>query len=287
MMDGNGFREGTVTAGDGLRLYFRDYGPAWGGATPVLCLAGLTRNSRDFHHLAERLADRRRVVCPDLRGRGWSGRDPYWRHYHPRVYLDDLRHLLIAARLDRVAVIGTSLGGLLGMGLAVTMPTAVAGAVLNDVGPEIDPRALAPLAAYMRDNRPVADWAAAVVRLKKAFPTLPARTDDDWLAIARGAFRERPDGLLEHDFDPGLTRALEHGLGDVPDLWPMFRALRDVPVLAVRGALSEVLTAATLQAMAAALPAMAQVTVPDVGHAPSLLEPAAAGAIDAFLDRVD
>src|SRR5690606_33321847 len=133
-----GFREHQYGAGDGLRLYYRAYGDPDSPALPVLCLSGLTRNSRDFHHLAGRLAAGRRVICPDYRGRGCSARDPDWRSYPPRVYVDDILHLVVAANLHRFIVFGGWMGGLLAMGLAAARPTGLAGVVLNDVGPEIN-----------------------------------------------------------------------------------------------------------------------------------------------------
>nr|WP_300500421.1 alpha/beta fold hydrolase [uncultured Rhodococcus sp.] len=143
---GGGYRERWLTAQDGLKLYFRDYQPPGGvtgggpaaSATPVLCLPGVSRNSKDFAPLAQRLSQGRRVICPDYRGRGRSQYDPDWSHYHPPVYVDDIRHLLCALGVHRVHVIGTSLGGILAMVMAVAMPGTVAGAVLNDIGPEIE-----------------------------------------------------------------------------------------------------------------------------------------------------
>src|SRR5215469_9759579 len=138
-----GFRDGFFTSQDGLRLYYRDYGDPLAARTPVLCLSGLARNSVDFDHVASRLAKDRRVICPDYRGRGRSAYDDDWRRYEPRTYVMDILDLLALTGIGRAVVIGTSLGGLLGMGLAALQPTLIAGLVLNDIGPELVPSGLA------------------------------------------------------------------------------------------------------------------------------------------------
>src|SRR5262249_34199486 len=134
---------------DGLRLYFRDYGDPASERTPVLCLTGLTRNSADFHEVALRVAGERRVLAPDYRGRGRSAYDPDWRNYEPRIYVNDAAHLLAATGVERAVVIGTSLGGLLAMGLSVLRPTMVAGIVLNDIGPGLVGSGLARIMDYV------------------------------------------------------------------------------------------------------------------------------------------
>ena len=284
--NGCGYQGRTYLARDGLALYYRDYGGPLAGRPAVLCLAGMTRNSKDFHALARRLAEHRRVLCPDYRGRGRSAYDPEWRHYHPRTYVDDIRHLLAATGEHRVVVIGTSLGGLLAMAMAVAMPTAVAGAVLNDIGPEIGAEGLCTIIDYMRDDRPMADWEAATRRLRDTLPGLPARTDEDWQAIARAVFREMPDGRVCFDWDPAVVRPLLRIRGEHPDLWPQFRALRRVPLLAVRGAESKILSEATLRRMADEVPSLARLTVAGVGHPPALDEKEVLEAIDALLTQV-
>ncbi|MCB2100536.1 MAG: alpha/beta hydrolase [Rhodobacterales bacterium] len=280
-------RARSFRAGDGLSLFYRDFGDPGAPGPAILCLPGLTRNSKDFHGLAHRLGRRHRVLCPDYRGRGRSAYDPDWRRYHPQVYLDDIRHLLAAAGVHRVIVIGTSLGGILAAAMAVTQPTALAGAVINDVGPDIDPAGLVPILRHMKDDQPIADWPAAEARLRAAFPGLPATTPLVWSAITRASYRETEDGRIVPDWDPNLTRAVEAQMADDPvDLWPFFRALGDRPVLTVRGALSDILSADGLAALSAALPAMRSVTVEGVGHAPSLGEPQVLEAIDDLIERI-
>lgn len=282
-----GYRERFYSAQDGRRLYFRDYGDARSPLAPVLCLAGLTRNSKDFAVLAERLsAEGRRVLCPDYRGRGKSEYDPDPQNYHPRTYVDDVRHLLVATNVHRVCVVGTSMGGLLAMVLGVAMPTALAGVVLNDVGPVINDRALGAILDRLGVDPPLPDWDTAAQRLQAQMPGFPRRTDEDWMTVARGTYREGGDGLLRYDWDPMLLRPLQGDRGEGVDLWPLFRALGRVPVVALRGANSELLTEDTFRTMSEEMPAMTPVVVPDTGHVPDLGEPEAQKAIDDLLARI-
>ena len=277
------YRERGFTSGDGLRLYFRDYGDARATATPVLCLSGLTRNCKDFHDLATHLSVGRRVLCPDYRGRGRSGYDPDPRRYTAPIYLDDIRHLLAVANVHRVVVVGTSLGGILAMAMAAAMPTAVTGAVLNDIGPDVDVDGLGRIIAFFSDHRPLPDWPTAVRRLRDALPDLPAESDAQWLRIAQNTYHEDDDGRLRFDWDGALIEPFRRAVARNVDLWPLFRALRGVPVLVVRGALSDVLTAKTFRRMGKEMPGLTGLTVDAVGHAPSLTEPHVLEAIDVLL----
>ncbi len=276
-------RERRTTTGDGLSLFFRDWGEA-GGRTPLLCLPGLTRNSADFDDLARRHAATRRVICPDYRGRGRSDYDSDWRRYQPLTYLKDLRQLLAAEGIARVAVVGTSLGGLLAMGLAAMAPKAVAAVVLNDVGPDLAADGIGRILDYIGRDRPQPDWPSAVAELRRLLPHLSLQGDDTWLRFAQATYREGADGILHFDWDVRLARALAAG-GAMPDLWPLFRGLT-VPVLAVRGGASDVLSAETFARMGRELPQLVRVTVPGCGHCPALDEPEVAPALDAFLDGV-
>lgn len=280
-----GYRDRTFTAQDGLGLYYREYGDPLAPGTPVLCLSGLTRNSYDFHLLAGRLAAGRRVICPDYRGRGRSGRDRDWRNYQPRTYIADILALMAAANLHRVVVVGSSLGGLLAMGLAVAQPASLAAVVLNDVGPDINPGGLNRIRSYIGRDHPQPDWASAIRFVQETFSTVGEKREDDWRRIAEGTFRQGDDGRLHVDWDPAIARALEQ-VGPIPDLWPLFRALRPIPTLAFRGALSDVLTEATFDRMQREYPALIRCTVARVGHIPTLEEPEARHAFDAFLERV-
>jgi len=252
---------------------------------PVLCLTGLTRNSADFELLAARLAGERRVLCPDYRGRGLSARDPDWRHYEPLTYVGDVLSVLAATDVHRVVVIGTSLGGLLAMALAAVRPTILAGIVLNDIGPEINRSGLARIKAFIGADRPQPDWATAERFMREAMAHLPIKDDDIWRRLTRGTFRQGADGLLHFDWDINLTKPFAGSDGPERDLWPLFRALRRAPVLALRGEASDVLAADAFDRMAAENPDLIRVTVPDAGHVPSLEEPIAKAAIDEFIAR--
>ena len=286
-MVGHPYRERRFLSQDGLSLYYRDYDGGSGTGVPLLCLSGLTRNSADFAALAEAHAAERRVVCPDYRGRGASDNADDWRTYTPETYVNDIRHLIVAAGLHRFVSVGTSLGGFLSMGLGAVVPSAVAGVVLNDVGPEIEASATAGIVDYAGTDRPVSDWAAAVAAVRERFPEFDAWDDATFEAAARSNYREGGDGRLHYNWDVDLVKPIRHGTGPRSASWAMFRSLRHVPVLAVRGGNSDLLTDAGLRAMLDDHPDITGVTVPGVGHAPRLHEPAAAEAIDAFLKSID
>jgi pimeloyl-ACP methyl ester carboxylesterase len=278
------FRERRLTAQDGLQLYYRDYGDPLSARLPLICLSGIVRNSADYADLAERHAAERRVICLDYRGRGRSAYDRNWRNYDPHVYANDIGHLIAANDFHRVIVVGTSLGGVLAMGLAVLKPSVLGAVVINDIGPEVAPGGVARIVDYIGADHPQPDWPSAVAYLRELLPTLSIRTDAGWMKMARGTFREGADGLLHVDWDTKLARPLAKG-GAVPDLWRYFHALRPVPTLALRGTLSDVLSAETFERMALAKPDLLRVTVPEAGHAPTLNEPHAAAAVDDFIRR--
>ena len=276
------FREHRYKAQDGLSLYYRDYGDPDGPATPLLCLPGLTRNSKDFHTEASRLSQTRRVICPDYRGRGQSDYDPSAKSYLPATYLNDIRHLLAITGTGHAVVIGTSLGGLLAMGMGAAMPTALAGVVLNDIGPQVSSGGLGKIMDYISTDRSHDAWDSAADDLKRMFPHLTFETEEGWRDAAQSTWRKGADGKLHFDWDTRLAAVLRDG-PPIPDLWPLFHALDKVPVLAIRGALSDVLSAETFGKMAKVRPTLQQVTVPDAGHVPTLSEPIVQDKIDAFL----
>lgn len=225
------------------------------------------------------------MICPDYRGRGRSDYDRDWRNYQPRVYLDDLRHILAAAGVHRAVVVGTSLGGILGMALGIVAPTLPAAVVLNDVGPDVATDGLGRIIDYIGKDRPQPDWTTAVRHLRKLFPTLSLKTDQRWLEMAQATFREGDDGLLHFDWDLRLVEPMRRLSGSVPDLWPLYRSLRDLPVMAVRGGLSDVLSEGTFERMAAEKPDLIRVTVAACGHVPALDEPEVLEVLDDFIAR--
>lgn len=284
---------------DGLSLYYRVYGE---GEDVVLCLPGLTRNCKDFEDLATHLSATRRVITPDLRGRGESDRDPNWKQYLPPTYVRDAWTLLDRLRVPRCTVIGTSLGGLMGMIMADQHPDRLRALVLNDVGPEVDPDALVRIAAYVGATPPQPDWAAAATMAEKNYAlAYPDADSAFWDTQARAAWRERDDGQVEPAYDPAIGDAMRHALKSVKlvgflrkiglkrlkglnlDTWDNFRAVT-MPCLLLRGELSDVISKDTVARMKAIKPDLEVVTVAGRGHVPTLMEPDALTPLERFLD---
>lgn len=272
-----------IAARDGTRLHIaRHLPPPDAPARPdVLCLTGLTRNTKDFDRLGRDLAARgHRVFALDYRGRGRSERAADPMSYAAPVYIDDITAVLAALNLHRVVVIGTSLGGFLAMGMAVAMPSAIVGAVLNDAGPDVPEGGLARILAYVRAAPTYPDWNGAIDAVKKMLPDLNLDADG-WRAAAEGCFAEQADGRIQADWDPRIAEALEKA-GPLPDLWPLFRALRPFPTLALRGELSTLLSESCFERMGREHPNLTRTVVPNRGHPPTLEEPESRSAIDAF-----
>lgn len=268
---------------DGLGLAYADDGEG----LAILCLPGLTRNASDFDDLARALGGRHRLIRLTLRGRGASDRDPDHLNYTVGIEARDVVEFLDHLGLARVVVVGTSRGGLIAMLLAAFAKPRLAGVVLNDVGPEIAPDGLARIMTYL-GVAPRARTHAEAARALKAtmgdeFPGVP---DDRWLACAQRWFDAGPDGLVLN-YDPKLRDAVEAvSAQPAVDLWPLFDALEGVPLAVVRGANSDLLSAATLASMRARRPDMIVAEVPDRGHVPFLDEPEAVAAVEALLRQV-
>lgn len=261
---------------DGLSLFYRE----WQNDAPtVLCLPGLTRNSRDFIDLAEHLAPRFRVICPDLRGRGHSDRDPNWRQYHPGTYADDLWQLMDVLDLQEAAIIGTSLGGILAMLMATQQPDRLTGVVLNDVGPKLEAEGIGRILTYVGRHPPVKSWDEAACQIRNTYlMALPGMPEAFWAGYARQGYRENADGIPELDMDPNIGDAVRLPDAFTFDAWAGFRALPS-PCLLLRGEHSDVLGVETVGAMQTARPDLSSVTVPERGHAPLLDEPESRAAI--------
>lgn len=282
----------SFTSDDGLRLYARDYPASSGPAhLPVVCLHGLTRNSADFDELAPAIARwGRRVLVPDVRGRGHSAHDPHPDNYNPVVYANDVVRLLHDLGVARAVFIGTSMGGLITMTLAVRHIDLIAGAVINDVGPVLSARGLARIAGYAGRCSALASWEDAADYLKDinacAFPDAP---DEEWAKWARRAFEEDAAGKLALRYDPSIALAMQTGKLRPTSLAGRLafkRLAHKRPILLVRGALSDLVEPAQAAWMRRAAPSMAYTEVPNVGHAPMLTEPEALEAIRQFLDRL-
>ena len=275
----------TVT--DGLTLHYRDY-PGDAGKPPLLCLPGLTRNSRDFAQFAERYSPRFRVLALEFRGRAMSDYDPLPARYNPLTYAQDVIQLLDQLGIEQAIFVGTSLGGLVTMTVAALAPQRIAAAILNDIGPEIADAGVDRIKSYVGKGVRFKDWneAAAAVAANNA-QAFENYRHDDWVNMAQRNCREE-NGEIVFDYDMAIALPF-NSAGPTPnvDMWPFFQALAQKPLLVIRGARSDLLTAEALEKMRAAAPTMKSAVVSGVGHAPDLSEPEARAAIDGFLNEVD
>lgn len=286
-----GFADREWTSRDGLRLYARDYAAASGGSRlPVICLHGLTRNSKDFEEVAPRLAaGGRRVLVPDVRGRGRSDRDGDPRNYQPKVYARDILDLMDSLGIASAVFVGTSMGGLITMVVSALRLRAIAAVILNDVGPEVDRRGIDRILSYAGKGAPIANWADATDYVRQtngvAFPDY---ADSDWEAFAKRTFRD-DYGVPILDYDPAIAVPLGGAPPKTRSLMAtlLFRRMaRKRPTLLVRGELSDLTTAEIASRMQRSAPRLRVVAVPGVGHAPMLTELTATKAIDEFLKSV-
>jgi pimeloyl-ACP methyl ester carboxylesterase len=282
-----------ITSSDGLRLHVREYGNRPSQRLPVVCLPGLTRTTEDFDVLAAALAADpaapRRVLALDYRGRGLSDHDRDPKNYALPVELADVIAVLDACAAAPAVIVGTSRGGLLAMLLAVARPDAIAGAVLNDIGPVIEPRGLMRIKDYVGKLPQPASFAEGAAILRGiADGQFPSVSDAGWLAAARRAWRET-SGRLVLTYDTGLAHNFAALTFDQPHptMWPQFEALAKKPLMVIRGGNSDLLSAGTVAAMKARAPAMAVLVVPDQGHAPLLAEPDVIARIAEFVVRCD
>jgi pimeloyl-ACP methyl ester carboxylesterase len=283
--------DGYWTTGDGLRLHYRDYA---GGETeangrpPILCIPGLTRNARDFEGVAERLKGGWRLICVELRGRGQSDHARDAMSYVPPIYWQDMEALIAALGLQRFVLFGTSLGGLITMLLAMADNKRIAGALLNDIGPVLETRGLDHIRSYVGRSQSWPTWlhaARAICEMQR--DRYPDWDIGRWLVYAKRLCRLTPGGRVVFDYDMRIAEPFKAPAGDTGfDLWSAFAGLKGVPSLVVHGEISDLLGAATVERMLAENEAMEAVTVPRVGHAPTLDEPEAQVAIDRLLGRV-
>ena len=268
-----------------LELFARDYG---GKGEPVLMMHGLTRNSADFEPLAVHMAGDYRLIVPDQRGRGLSQNDPDPSKYRPDVYAADMFALLTSLDVEQPALIGTSMGGLMALVMNAMRPGAFPAIVFNDIGPVLSPEGLARIGSYVGGGNSYFDWDEAARACAKinvqAFPDFGA---NDWQAWARRTCRTLPDGRIQFAYDPAIAEGFAN-VGEEPqqDLWPLWQMLGATPVLAIRGALSDLLSPDTVLGMKDRHQGpFAHVDVPNRGHAPLLDEPVALRAITDFLEE--
>ncbi|MFK0688590.1 alpha/beta fold hydrolase [Mesorhizobium sp. IMUNJ 23033] len=293
MQDHQSFSDFFYTAPDGLKLHARVYGEANSGHWPVVCLPGLTRNARDFHELALHLSRQeknpRKVIAFDYRGRGQSAYDPDVSRYNVGVEAGDILAGLAGLGIEQAAFIGTSRGGLIIHVLGAMRPAVLKAIVLNDIGPVIEAAGLAHIRTYLDPApKPKSRTEALDAQRSAHGGDFPALTEADWERMVLALYRETDQGLLP-DFDPRLVETLAGLDTSKPllDLWPQFEALAAVPLLAIRGGNSKLLSAGTLEEMQKRHPGMETITVDGQGHAPFLETGGLPDAIAAFLDRAE
>jgi len=286
-MAGPAFSDGEWQSEDGLQLHYRDYA---GGADtpPLLCLHGLTRNARDFEPLAERFAGEWRLIVPDMRGRGQSEYARDSASYGIASYVDDVVRLLRQLDCGPVVAVGTSMGGMITMLAAAANAWPLAGAVLNDIGPKLEPAGIERIRHYVGQGGSFETWMHAARHLREqAAAAHPDYAIDDWLAFARRVMLVGGNGRIVFDYDMKIAEEFNaSSSGAAIDLWGALRALAGIPTLVLRGERSDLLSPATVRKMQSELPGLKAVTVPRVGHPPTLAEPAAQQAIAQLLAEV-
>lgn len=283
------YLEHSYHSSDDLKLYYREYG-AGNGGVPMVCLSGLTRNSADFHNFAMHYCDHYRIFALDYRGRGKSDYDGDVKNYNPQIYLGDVFNFLTQRNIEKAIFIGTSLGGLLTMGVAGLAKQFIAAVVLNDVGPEINETGSDRIRNYIgKDIRFDSLQNAADYERSVYASAYPDWSESDWHNAVNTTFiydEDRKNYRLNYDLKIGdaLRDQFEHS--EAIDLWPFFEQLADIPVLAIRGALSDVLSPEIFDKMAEKIPAMTRITLENRGHVPQLTEPPFLTAMDNFLEQL-
>ena len=283
----------SFSSSDGLQLYARDYASHGGVAKcAVICIHGLTRNSSDFEELAPWIAAQgRRVIAVDVRGRGRSQHDGNPEHYNPAVYADDVIQLAQDLGIARAVFIGTSMGGIITMTMALRKPGLIAAAILNDVGPVISARGLGRIASYAGKGAEVANWDDATLYIRGInLAAFPDNSMEEWGKWARRAFAVDADGKLALQYDPNIALPLQNGKLKARSWMANFafrRLGRRRPTLLIRGDLSDLVEPEQVAYMRAVAPKMQYAEVTGVGHAPMLMEAQAQTAIREFLASVD
>jgi pimeloyl-ACP methyl ester carboxylesterase len=265
------------------RVAYREWGEA-GNRNVLVCVHGLTRNGRDFDTLASALADRFRILCPDMPGRGDSEwlRDP--NDYAFPTYLTALTAMLAHAHAKRVSWVGTSMGGLLGMVMAAQPETPIDRLVMNDVGPVIEPAALARIATYVGQDPVFDTFAALEAHIREVSAPFGRLSDAQWEALSRSTARQLPDGRWRLKYDPAISVPFRASSSQPADLWPLWDAIR-CPTLLLRGAESDLLSSTTAAAMRSRGPRPEMVEFAGVGHAPMLLTEEQIAPVAAFLTK--
>jgi pimeloyl-ACP methyl ester carboxylesterase len=282
------FSERYWTTADGLKLYYRDY-VGQSDKSAILCLHGLTRNSRDFACLAEELGSTWRLIVPEMRGRGKSDYANDTNTYLPSVYIDDVKLLIESLQMSRFIVLGTSMGGRMAMLMADHYKSRMKALILNDIGPEVEVKGIERILGYVGHGRSYDTWVHAAKSLRDSHnDCFPKYKIDDWLDLAKRTMILGQNGRVILDYDMGIAEPYRlTNASEQPSLWESFASLTSIPMLVLRGELSDLLSERTVARMLAEHNGLRTVTVPMVGHAPSLAEPEAVEAIKRFLKQID
>lgn len=277
-----------ISAWDRLPLFIREWPPTpdrhAGDRAPILCLPGIVRTGADFETLAPEIAQGRRMIAIDYPGRGSSGRSRDVNRYAPEACARDVMDACAALHIHRAVVIGTSFGGLLAMGLASARPGLVRGVIMNDIGPDIGSGGADSVRDFVGYDPALASLDDCADYLRDKLPPMSFHSQEAWRRMAELTYRPGADGRYHPFWDTSIVRLMNR---PPPDLWPLFGGLSNVPVLLVRGEVSDILLPATVARMQAEHPDMAVVTLPGIGHAPVLTEPPALAAIHTFLARYE
>ncbi|MBL6689259.1 MAG: alpha/beta hydrolase [Pseudomonadales bacterium] len=280
------FKDIWYTSEDGLTLYARDYPCESDSSLTVLCMHGLTRNSADFEDLAPALTDLARVVSVDQRGRGRSDWDSNSAKYTPGTYVGDMFSLIKHLKLENIVLVGTSMGGLMSILMVTMKPDLFRGVVLNDIGPVVSQEGLDRIKGYVGKGKPVKTWEEAIEQTRETNRVaFPAYTDDDWHKWVHRMYEENEQGELTLRYDPAIAEPMaEDDSNAAPaDLWPLFDNMTNLPLLTIRGALSDILAEDCVQEMQQRHAGMKLFEVAGVGHAPQLDEPGVVESIRAFI----
>ncbi len=283
------FTDVWYKSSDGLILYARDYEPEKKPGDEditIICIPGMTRNAADFHELALHLQNSYRVISVDLRGRGRSSYDKISSNYNPATYVADIAALIKELELGSILFIGTSLGGLISMLISATTPEYVKGIIINDFAPEIQQSGLRRIQSYVGKAAPVQNWDEAVAQAKQFNgKELPDLSDENWLAFARNVYRNNAAGIPVLDYDPAISEPFTSHAGnaELATLWPVYDALPQIPILLIRGELSDIVSSQCVAEMQRRRKNLQYAEIRGRGHAPLLNEPEALQAIDKLL----
>ncbi len=283
------YTEHYYKSNDDLNLYYRIYGEET-AQPPIVCLSGLTRNSQDFDGFAKQFSGSRQIFTLDYRGRGKSDWDSDYKNYDPQTYLADVMTFLTLADIETAIFLGTSLGGILTIALAGLAPQFVTAVILNDIGPEVSSEGSARIAGYVGEDVRFESLQDVAQAQKEMYQSAYPDVDESyWLETSNvGFIYDETDKNYRANYDLALGKAMIEQLemSEPVDLWPFFETLKNKPTLAIRGALSDVLSEEVFEKMKTVLPEMSHLTLPNRGHVPTLTEPECLNTIQQFLDSL-